>query len=217
MACLILSLQNEDDNLARMGNSKKQDLTPQLLAFAKSLGIGDAKLLKADQVIIEERFRNLCAELPCPNFGTSINCPPHSMTPGQFQELVKGFTLVLAFKFDFPVEAVQGTERREATLLLHETTAAIEHHARSLGFEHARGYSSGACKSTFCSEHRDCAALQNGGRCRHPDKARPSLSGMGVNWHELSRTLDWMMHKDEIGSQIQKSETIMMAGLVFLE
>ncbi|MEW6137511.1 MAG: DUF2284 domain-containing protein [Thermodesulfobacteriota bacterium] len=200
-----------------MGSSKKQDLTPKLLAFAKSLGIGDQKVLEAGRIVVEERFRSLCAEPRCPNYNTSINCPPHSMTPAQFQELIKGFTLVLAFKLDFPMEAVQGTERREATLLLHETTAAIEHHARSLGFERARGYSSGACKRTFCSEHADCAALQNGGRCRHSDKARPSLSGMGVNWHELSRILDWVMHKNEKGSQIQKAETIMMAGLVFLE
>ena len=39
MACLILSLQNEDDNLARMGNSKKQDLTPQLLAHIQCVAV----------------------------------------------------------------------------------------------------------------------------------------------------------------------------------
>ena len=83
----------------------------ELLAFARSLGIGDAKLLGVDRITVEDRFRSQCAEPRCPNYDTSINCPPHSMTPGQFREHIKGFTLVLAFKFDMPMEAVQGTER----------------------------------------------------------------------------------------------------------
>ena len=140
----------------------------ELLAFARSLGIGDAKVLGVDRITVEDRFRSYCAEPRCPNYNTSINCPPHSMTPDQFREHIKGFTLVLAFKFDMPMEAVQGTELREASLLLHETTAAIEHQAQSLGFERARGYSSGACKITLCYEHADCAALQDGGRVPSP-------------------------------------------------
>jgi predicted metal-binding protein len=191
----------------------------ELLAFAGSLGIADAKVLGVDRITVEDRFRSYCVEPRCPNYNTSINCPPHSMTPDEFREHIKGFSLVLAFKFDMPMEAVQETELREAALLLHETTAAIEHQAQSLGFELARGYSSGACKKTLCYEHADCAALQEGGRlrCRHSGKARPSLSGMGVNWHELSKTLGWVMHKTEEGDLNSKAETIMMAGLVFLE
>jgi hypothetical protein len=86
-----------------------------------------------------------------------------------------------------------------------------------LGFERTCGYSSGACKKTLCYEQADCAALQEGGQCRHSDKARPSLSGMGVNWYELSKTLGWVMQKTEDEDLNPKAETIMMAGLVFLE
>jgi predicted metal-binding protein len=189
----------------------------ELLDFAMSLGIGDAKVFEVGLIPVEDRLRTYCAEPLCPNYNTSVNCPPHSMTPDRFREYVKGFALVLAFKFDMPLEAVRETEMREASLLLHETTAAIEHRAQSVGFERARGYSSGACKLTLCYEHADCEALQEGGQCRHQDKARPSLSGMGVNWHELSRALGWEMQKTEDGALNTRAETIMMAGLVFLE
>jgi predicted metal-binding protein len=189
----------------------------ELLTYARSLGISDAKVLYSDRITVDDRFRSQCGEPRCPNYDTSLNCPPHSMPPDQFREHLKGFTLVLAFKFDMPGEAVLGTERREASLLLHETTVAIEQQAQALGFTRARGYSSGACKKTLCNEHAGCAALENGGRCRHPDKARPSLSGMGVNWHELSKTLGWVMQKTEDGDLNPRTETIMMAGLVFLE
>lgn len=189
----------------------------ELLDFAMSLGISDAKVFEVGLIPVENRFRTYCAEPLCPNYNTSVNCPPHSMTPDQFREHVKGFSHALAFKFDMPLEAVRETEMREASLLLHETTATLEHHARSIGFERASGYSSGACKRTLCYEHADCAALQEGGECRHPDKARPSLSGAGVNWYELSKALGWEMREDEDGARNTRSETIMMAGLVFLE
>jgi len=185
----------------------------ELLAFARSLGIGDVKVLGVERITVEDRFRHQCADPQCPNYNTSMNCPPYSMTPGQFRGHIKDFTLVLAFKFDIPREAVEGTERREASWLLHETTAAIEHQAQSPGFQIACGYSSGGCKKTLCYDHADCASLQDGGRCRHSDKARPSLTGMGVNWYELSKTLGWVMQKTEDGEPNPKAETIMMGGL----
>jgi hypothetical protein len=40
---------------------------------------------------------------------------------------------------------------------------------------------------------------------------------MGVNWHELSNSLGWMMLKNEAGDMNPMAETVMMAGLVFLE
>jgi predicted metal-binding protein len=193
------------------------ELIPELLAFAKSLGISDAKLLEVDRIVVHDHFRSHCEEPQCPNYDTSVNCPPHSMTPGEFRDLLKDYVQVLAFKFDMPVEAMHGAKRPEVVLLLHETTAAIEHYAISLGFGRARGYSSGGCKKTLCFEHANCEALQEGGQCRHPDKARPSLSGMGVNWHELSNSLGWMMLKNEAGDMNPMAETVMMAGLVFLE
>jgi predicted metal-binding protein len=189
----------------------------ELLTLARSLGTADAKLVGVDRIRVEDRFRSQCETPRCPNYGTSINCPPHSMTPNQFREHIKRFIHVLAFKFDMPLVAVQGPERREAGLLLHQTTATIEHHARSLGFERACGYSSGGCKMTLCDEHAGCAALEEGGECRHPDTARPSLSGMGVNWHELSKSLGWLMRRQEDGAVEPDAESIMMAGLVFLE
>ncbi len=195
----------------------RDDRIRELLVFAKSLGVSDAQMLEVDRIVVDDDFRHHCEEPRCPNFGTSINCPPHSMTPDEFRDHLKDYVHVLAFKFDTPVEAMYEAKRSEAGLLLHETTAAVEHYARSLGFERACGYSSGGCKKTLCFKHAYCEALQEGGHCRHPDKARPSLSGMGVNWYELSKSLGWVMLKNEDGDMNPTAETVMMAGLVFLE
>jgi predicted metal-binding protein len=188
-----------------------------LVAFARSLGVSDVRVIAVDRIVLDDRFRDLCEEPRCPNFGTSIHCPPHSMTPAQFRHQIKAFARVLAFKFDMPHEAVMGPERREAGLLMHEVTASIEYKAKALGFERACGYSGGGCKVTLCYEHDSCAALEDPGTCRHSDKARPSLSGMGVNWHELSKTLAWLPQNHNALSLDANPDTVMMAGLVFLE
>lgn len=189
----------------------------ELLNFAGSLGVADAKVFGIGDLRVEDRFRDHCREPRCPNYDTSLNCPPHSFTPEWFRRYIQAFTRCMAFKFDLPVGAMQGPERREVSLLMHETTAAIEERAKSLGFSRACGYSGGGCKRTFCYEHDFCAALQEGGTCRHPDKARPSLSGMGVNWHELSKSLGWSMRMDSAVPVNSGAGAIMIAGLVFLD
>lgn len=188
-----------------------------LLDFVRSLGVTDVALLGVDRITVDDRFRDQCEEPRCPNYDSCINCPPYSPTPAWFRDHIKRYIHVLAFKFDMPVEAVQSEKRREAGRLLHETTAIIEHQAQSMGFERASGYSSGGCKRTLCFEHAECAAVQEGGECRNPDIARPSLSGMGVNWNDLSKALGWAMRNMDDEAPNSDTPTVMMAGLVFLE
>jgi predicted metal-binding protein len=120
----------------------------ELLSFAGSLGIGDAKVLGVDRITVEDRFRSLCAEPKCPNYNTSVNCPPHSMTPGRFREYIKGFRVVLAFKFDMPMAAVQ--ERSCGGFALHETTAPSSTRLNR-GFERAALLIE--LQKTLCYEH----------------------------------------------------------------
>jgi predicted metal-binding protein len=188
-----------------------------LLDFASSLGVSDAKVMRVDRLRVEDRFRGLCREPRCPMYGTSVNCPPHSPAPAEFREYIREYGAVLAFKFDMPLEGVGETGIREAGLLVHETTAAIEHEAVASGFERARGHSSGGCKETLCREHSHCAVIEEGGPCRHPDIARPSLSGMGVNWLVLSKSLGWEMGRGEDGEPDSRTGAVLMGGLVFLE
>ncbi len=193
------------------------DRIAELSDHALSLGVSDAKLLSVDRITVEDRFRRQCEEPRCPNFNTSLNCPPHTPSPARFREHLSEYSYALAIKFDVPAGAFHSEGSREVGRLLHETVADLEHYARTLGFEHARGHSSGGCKKTLCHEHAECAALQEGGECRNPATARPSLSGMGVNWHNLSQELGWAMMRTEDGESGPSSDTVMMAGLVLLE
>ncbi len=188
-----------------------------LMNYARSLGVSDVRLLSVDRIPIEDALRLHCESPRCPNYGTSANCPPHGMTPTAFREFLADYSRVLVFKFDFPLTALQDSERWKTVFRLHDGTASIEHEARNLGYARAQGFSSGGCKHTFCREFDGCIVLEKNEPCRFPDKARPSLSGMGVNWHEISRLLGWRMLKDEEGRSDWAADTVMLAGLVFVE
>jgi predicted metal-binding protein len=58
--------------------------------------------------------------------------------------------------------------------------------------------------------------LSGNGDCRHPEAARPSISGLGVNFFELSRTVDWPIHKITSESNPDEVPMGLMAGIVLL-
>jgi predicted metal-binding protein len=62
----------------------------------------------------------------------------------------------------------------------------------------------------------DCRVLSEDGNCRHPEAARPSISGLGVNFFELSRTVDWPIHKITSASNPEEVPMGLMAGIVLL-
>lgn len=189
--------------------------TQQLIKLAKQHGVSDVQLISAESIMVEDRFRLHCEKPKCPGFGQALSCPPHSMTPSEFRELLKTYQTALVFKYDFPIGIFETDERDDAAKLIHETSAALEQHAKTLGFVKAKSFAGGSCKLIFCKEFADCQALGETGVCRFPDLAKVSMSGLGVNFHELSKLLGWQMMKDEHGAEI-KSETAMMAGLVLI-
>ena len=79
--------------------------------------------------------------------------------------------------------------------LLHEIVAGIERSAIELGYSNSKAFAAGSCKIIFCPEHGGCRVI-DGGKCRHPQYARPSIEAHGVNVYELNKTAGWLMNQD---------------------
>ena len=77
--------------------------------------------------------------------------------------------------------------------MLHQIAADIEKAALKLGFNNAQAYAGGSCKELFCYDHRECCVLSEKSQCRHPEYARPSMSGFGINVAKLFETVGWTM------------------------
>lgn len=195
---------------------KDTNLLQDLIQKAFELGATDARIIFAQSIVVEDRFAAMCATPQCPGYGLAPHCPPHAMKPAEFRNTLNQYEHVLVFKIDTPTEILLGDGRFDVAKLIHEIAAGIELRARNKGFTNSRGFAAGSCKMIFCKEHAKCIVLDKNEDCRFPGKARTSLSGLGVNFLELSKTLGWQL---EIITKDTKSEDVpmgMMSGMVLI-
>jgi predicted metal-binding protein len=166
-----------------------------LIDLAISQGASGARLIRADRIVVEERLARMCRDPGCSNYGLSGGCPPQVSGPEGFRELLSrgGFESALVLTLDVPTEVLLGEERREVFQLLHTMVSAVEQKARSLGYSRARAFAGGACKELFCQTEPDCNVIARGGPCRHPNLARHSMSGYGVDVTKLMVAAGWAM------------------------
>lgn len=187
-----------------------------LIELACRLGADAAEVIGAADISIEDDLANLCKEPQCENYGQAAGCPPHVSGPSGFRELLRNFQKALIFKIDLPSEILLSSERRDIFRLLHEIAAGLEQAAVQSGFLNAKGYAGGSCKRIFCQDHPTCRVLSEGGKCRHPDHARPSMSGFGINVSKLMETAGWTMHRSLPGVAPSKTTMLTVCGLVLL-
>ncbi len=187
-----------------------------LIQHALALGASDARLIHSARIQVEEELARICKDPGCPGYGQGANCPPHVMKPAALRELMPQYPQALVFKFDVPTEVLLGNGRFEVARIVHETAAVLERRALDCGYTAARGLAAGSCKRIFCAEEPTCRVLANKGDCRHLDAARPSISGLGVNFFELSRTVGWPINKVTRDSDPNKVPMGLMAGIVLL-
>lgn len=154
------------------------------------MGADEAVIASTDVLVVEDHFREFCKPPQCDQYGRSANCPPHSMMPAEFRERLRAYDDALIFRIDVPMEIMLAEERHDVNRLLQETAAALERTAGERGYPEAWGIAADCCRRLFCNEQAACSRLE-GGKCRNPEKARPSMSGMGVNFNRLSSALGW--------------------------
>jgi predicted metal-binding protein len=186
------SEENPTSNPQSDGADKPDPVKLEDLAeLAVSLGASAAKVLPADAVKAEDYLAGLCLETRCPNYNLSPTCPPHVEGPAWLREFLRGIDHVLVLKLELPRDAMYSEERREIGKLLHFIVIQVEEAARAMGLAESRGLAGGSCKNLFCTDERECAVLHGDGQCRHPDAARPSISGYGIDTNHLTRAAGW--------------------------
>jgi len=195
---------------------ENQDRRDRVFAYAKTLGISGVSIISPCQVPVENKFVEFCKAPQCPGYGNSMSCPPHVKGPDWFRKYLTTFDEVLVFKFDVPTKILLSQERHEVTRLIHETAAGIELFALANGYARARGFAGGSCKQVFCNGFVSCRVLSGTGGCRNPDKARESMSGMGVDFLELTKLLGWKMEIITTATNAEDVAMGMMAGMILM-
>jgi predicted metal-binding protein len=189
-----------------------------LIELARWLGASDATIVAAADISVEDDLAKLCFDLPCENHGLSAGCPPHVAGPSAFRELLRGYEQALVFKIEVPSQILLSNERREIFGLLHQIAADVEQAAVQKGYRRSRGYAGGSCKQLFCRDRSACQVVSDGRECRNPGRARPSMSGFGINVSKLMEIAGWKMKR--IRSETDQAASSGMAtvcGLVLIE
>lgn len=186
-----------------------------LTEYALSIGASAVNALPSEQIIVEERLAHFCVEPRCPTYGLSPSCPPYVSGPEGFRQLQHTHPYAIVIKVDVLASILFGNDRPVVMHIMHEIVSGVEHEAIRLGFAQAEAFAGGSCKLVFCEDEPDCAKLTTG-VCRHPDLARPSLSGFGVNVARMMEACGWdtKMGPKETG---QENGTMSwVAGLVLV-
>jgi len=188
----------------------------ELIQKAFELGASDAGIIPAQSIVVEDRFAEMCSSPQCPGYGLSPGCPPHAMKPAEFRDLLAQYRHALVFKIDVPTQILLSDSRHDVAKLIHEISAGIERLAKEKGYANSKGFAAGSCKLIFCKGHAKCIVLDKNENCRFPDQARPSLSGLGVNFVELSKTLGWQFEKITKDTKPDDVPMGIMAGMVLV-
>lgn len=179
-----------------MADNKEPETFLELLELARKLGAGDAALISTSEISIEDELARLCVEPRCENFGASANCPPHVSGPDGFRRMLEDYEQAVVFKLEVPSPVLfSPVERLEVFGLLQEIAATVELAAIKAGHTRSKGFAGNCCKQLFCSDHPRCRVLHEGGKCRNPQSARPSMSGFGINVSKLMESAGWTLKK----------------------
>jgi len=192
------------------------ELKDTLIRTALDLGASGAAVFPAREIRIEDRLAGMCLEPRCQAYSLAKSCPPHVSGPAGLREILGGYQWALTIKIDLPMEVLLSEKRREVMGLLHEIAAMLEGVAKESGFSRSRGFAGGSCKMIFCAGHLYCRVVEGGGECRHPEQARPSMSGFGINVAEMmeSAGLDYNL---AVGKEAQEANSQgTLAGLVLI-
>ncbi|MFW5636846.1 MAG: DUF2284 domain-containing protein [Thermodesulfobacteriota bacterium] len=184
-----------------------------LIQLACRSGAGEARRISAKDIRVRDELARFCRDSQCDQYGLAAGCPPHVSGPAGFRDLQAEYTEAVVIKIDVPAGMLFSDERRGIMQLLHEIVAAVEQAAVRMGYKRSRGFAGGSCKPLFCFEEADCRVVYGRGGCRHPQSARPSMSGFGIDVGELMRTAGWSGEKADPEAD---SKMTWVAGLVLI-
>ena len=192
---------------------RKRSIHDSLIEYCKKMGVNEARIIPSSKISVEEQFAEICKSDKCPGYGLAPSCPPFVMSSNKFKNIIYTYHSALIFKFEIPTNILFGNERNEVLCLLHETASAMKYFALNKGYIDAMAIAAGSCKQIFCEKHKACPVITNSGKCRHPGKPCPSMSGLGVNFNKISKLLGW----DKDTTKKNEEPTCNMAGIVLLK
>lgn len=188
---------------------------------AIELGASRAKIVKAEEIIVDERVTLKCQIPRCFGYGLCAHCPPNTLKPAELRALLENYNRGVFFTMDVSPDVIvrdKATikERVAAYQQIFSIVNQIESMAFYDGHYLAFGFAAGSCRHTYCGEQEDCQAMR-GERCRFPLRSRPSMEAVGIDAYKMAAMAGWDIYP--IGSDV-KPENIpkgTLCGIIIVQ
>jgi len=144
--------------------ASNKDRLKGLCDAAKKMGAADARPIRSKDIVVRDWVRLKC-QFGCDDYGRLLTCPPNTPTPEELRRVLNEYRWAILLKFG-------GDGYEDDLTRIHDLIVKIEREAFLKGHYAAFGFSSGPCP--YCE---GC----NLERCKHPDLARPSMEGCGID------------------------------------
>ncbi|OPY78036.1 MAG: hypothetical protein A4E65_02466 [Syntrophorhabdus sp. PtaU1.Bin153] len=159
-------------------------------------GIDDAVVIETSKVYTAPWVRMKC-QFGCSGYGETLCCPPHTPTPEQMRTILDSYAYGILLHMQWRKDN-GATEQFNDALLDLERTIFLD------GCYKAWALGSGPCDR--------CEKCNIEGLCVHPDKARPSMEGCGIDVFKTARGQGLPIHVLK-----SRREERNMYGLVLIE
>jgi predicted metal-binding protein len=202
------------NNMSFQHTVPKDDDFSRLLDKSLAWGACKSALVPASKIMTRQDLADLCDT--CPNQGLAPSCPPQVGGPVQFRQWQSTCHHALFLSMEVETAMLLSASRSDVFQMLHDLCAGLEAEAKTLGFSKAMAFAGGSCKAVFCSDQPNCMALKHTGDCPFPDRARPSMSGFGVDVAALIKTAGWENESFLEQKGISKTQHSGLYGLILL-
>jgi predicted metal-binding protein len=187
---------------------------------AIELGATRAKIVRTDEIHVDERVTMKCQIPLCFGYGVSANCPPNTMKPAELRTHLEKYRWAVFFVKEIPPEVVvrdKATikERVAAYQDVYKVVTGVESAAFYDGHYLAFGFGAGSCRHTFCGQQEDCAVMK-GTKCRFSLRSRPSMEAVGIDVFKMIASAGWSVYP--IGSDAKPDEIPcgVLAGIIIV-
>ena len=173
---------------------------------AKEMGASEVAIIKASNVVVDDRVILKCLVPRCANYGTNLMCPPNIISVDDFRQALKAYHKAVLIKVvaskERPKELSDGNNISEIwqaakSLNKQSVTTSLAEYIKTLrsghkqmyrilsqlesiglrqGYNFVAGFSAGGC--SLCDQ---CVGPNSELSCRYPFQARPSMEGVGID------------------------------------
>jgi predicted metal-binding protein len=191
------------------------------VAKAIELGASKAKVVKADEIPVDERVTLKCRIPRCFGYGVSAHCPPHALKPAELRELLEKYKWAVLFVKDVPSEVIV---RDKATIkervAVYQEVFKIVSEVESMAFYDGHyltfGFGAGSCRHTFCGQQKSCQAME-GERCRFSLISRPSMEAVGIDVYKMVTAAGWDIYPIGSNARPEDMPKGTLAGIVIVQ